>query len=533
MAYESIRLTRLFHTRVARRVTLPLLGCAVIPVAALGWLTLQSTTEALDLQARAQLYHDVKTVAINGVDRLGILSDKLALLGAAILGGQPAEEAMRPMFDESSPDLAVDTSDGGFRTLRGRWTQPILTPEQHDRLNRSGTVVIATRDPDGAMRLVLLVRTAVAGRHVTVLSSIDEGALWGLEDDLLPPATAVCVFTGRVVMMCSSGVSDERIAALETLPGDSAGTVRDADGVALVQTRSVPLGYGYGFDSLALAMIRSQASARAPLARFVRDFWLVLSLSLLVVTLASVWHVRRSLHPLDQLVAATGRLATRDFATWIDVSTGDEFQVLGDAMNNLATELRRQFEALEAFNLGTLAALARAIDAKSPWTAGHSERVTVLAVKLGHVMGLPPEQIADLHRGGLVHDIGKLATPSEILDKPAPLTPDERRIIEEHPSCGVRILQPIAAYAPLLPMVSQHHERWDGTGYPAGLRGDAIALSARIMAVADAFDAITSARPYRAGLTAADALAIIEAQSGLQFEPAVVKAFTQMIRSAQ
>jgi putative nucleotidyltransferase with HDIG domain len=524
-------LTRVFHTTVARRITLLLLGCALVPLGALAWLTLRRTTHELDVQAREHLHHDVKAAAINGVERLAIQSDKLRLLGEAILSGRAAPFVVRDLFGDSSIALAFEAAGGAFQPLRGAVTRPMLTLEQATHLARTGTLIITEQRPGSAPRHVLLVRTAVERRTGVAFSAIDQRALWDLDDDLLPPSSALCVFDGHTALVCSSGVTPRVITAIAALPSNSAGTVTDDQGTALVQTWTVPLGYAYGAEPWVLAITRAQATVRAPLERFVRDFWLVVLLSLLVVTLVSVGQVRRSLRPLDQLMTATERLARRDFDTWIDVKTGDEFQDLGDAINALAADLKRQFDALEAFNLGTLAALARAIDAKSPWTAGHSERVTAIAVALGREMHFPAEQLADLHRGGLVHDIGKLATPSDILDKPGPLTPDERRIIEEHPACGARILKPIAAYARLLPIVSQHHERWDGAGYPCGLSGDDIALSARVVAVADTLDAITSARPYRAGLPVADAIAIIVAQAGRQFDPDVVAAFTRLMAS--
>ena len=132
--------------------------------------------------------------------------------------------------------------------------------------------------------------------------------------------------------------------------------------------------------------------------------------------------------------------------------------------------------------------------------------MTDVAVALGQIMGFSDEQITDLHRGGLVHDIGKLATPSAILNKPGPPPPTNGGSWKSTAARGASILQPITAYARLLPIVSQHHERWDGTGYPCGLKGEEIDLAARVMAVADTFDAITSARPYRAGLPQQDAI---------------------------
>lgn len=189
----------------------------------------------------------------------------------------------------------------------------------------------------------------------------------------------------------------------------------------------------------------------------------------------------------------------------------------------------RLIEELDRLNWGTLSALARAIDAKSSWTAGHSERVTQLALRIGRKLGLGPKEREVLHRGGLLHDIGKIGIPAVILDKAGRLTEQEASIMREHPRKGARILEPIPAYAEVIPIVLQHHEWFDGTGYPDGLAGEAISLGGRIFAVADVYDALTSDRPYRAGLDPERAIESIKQGSGRQFDPRVVEAFLEVM----
>lgn len=180
---------------------------------------------------------------------------------------------------------------------------------------------------------------------------------------------------------------------------------------------------------------------------------------------------------------------------------------------------------LDALNLGALTALARVIDAKSPWTAGHSERVTEVAVGIGRHMGLDKAQLETIRRGGLLHDIGKVAIPAEVLEKRDRLSEAEMAVMATHVTVGARILEPIHSYAAVIPIVLYHHERFDGTGYPHRLLGDAIPLHARILAVADNFDALSSERPYRAGLEPAVTLSMIREASGTQFDPQIVAAF--------
>jgi putative nucleotidyltransferase with HDIG domain len=186
-------------------------------------------------------------------------------------------------------------------------------------------------------------------------------------------------------------------------------------------------------------------------------------------------------------------------------------------------------EELNQLNWGTLTALARTIDAKSPWTAGHSERVTKLALKIGKVLGFGPKEMEVLQRGGLLHDTGKIGTPAEILDKPGKLTNEEIRLMREHVLIGARILEPIAAYADVIPIVLQHHEWFNGTGYPYGISGEAINLGARIFAVADYFDALTSDRPYRHVMNRKRVIELIKQEAGRQFDPKVVQAFLEVM----
>lgn len=193
----------------------------------------------------------------------------------------------------------------------------------------------------------------------------------------------------------------------------------------------------------------------------------------------------------------------------------------------------RLLTELDEMNWRTLTALARAIDAKSPWTAGHSERVTKLALKIGRQMGLSEQELVVMHRGGLLHDIGKIGTPPGILDKPGRLEAGELKIMQEHVRGGGRILEPIAGFREIMPIVLQHHEWYNGKGYPEGLAGEAIHLHARIFAVADCYDALVSERPYRPGLPREKVIGILRDESGTHFDPKVVEAFLEVTKQEE
>jgi putative nucleotidyltransferase with HDIG domain len=192
------------------------------------------------------------------------------------------------------------------------------------------------------------------------------------------------------------------------------------------------------------------------------------------------------------------------------------------ANSNLVSQLDEMAE-------GTLRALARTVDANSPWTAGHSERVSEMCEKIAQTMKLAPYRIDNIVRAALLHDIGKVGISTTILDKPDKLTDEEYSVIKEHPDMGARILEPIKVYKDVIPIVRQHHEQFDGNGYPDGLLGNEIVIEARIMAVADVYDALISDRPYRKGWDRKKVIDFILEKSGSHFDPQVVKAFKTLI----
>ena len=190
-----------------------------------------------------------------------------------------------------------------------------------------------------------------------------------------------------------------------------------------------------------------------------------------------------------------------------------------------ALETARLYDDREQHFRLTLEALAKAIDARDKYTAGHSERVTTYAVVLANAMKLPAGDLDVLRRAGMLHDIGKVGVPDHVLLKPGPLDAGERAIIESHVTIGYEMLRELPFLRDALPAIRGHHERWDGKGYPDRLAGEGIHLYARIMTVADSFDAMTSARPYRAAMPPDEAARRVRADAGTQFDPAVVRAF--------
>ena len=248
--------------------------------------------------------------------------------------------------------------------------------------------------------------------------------------------------------------------------------------------------------------------------------------SFVLAAIGSLWLARILSEPINRV---SGEIATmtsaRDFGRTLELTgSSRELDALATAFNDLMRGLGAAEAETRSAYLGAIRALAAALDARDPYTAGHSERVSTLAVMMGQAMSLGSNELEVLRLGALLHDIGKIGVGDDILRKNGPLTPEEFEQIKRHPTLGARILRQVPFLAPHLPIVELHHESPDGRGYPFGLRGEEIPLDARIVHVADAFDAMTSARAYRSARPASMAFAELQRFSGTQFDPACVEA---------
>jgi putative nucleotidyltransferase with HDIG domain len=195
--------------------------------------------------------------------------------------------------------------------------------------------------------------------------------------------------------------------------------------------------------------------------------------------------------------------------------------LLVDEARRAAAQIRQGLE-------GTIRAVALTTEMRDPYTAGHQERVTRLAYAIARKMGLSEERVEGLRVAGLLHDVGKVSVPAELLSKPTRLTPAEFSLVKAHPQTGYEILKGVVFPWPVADIVLEHHERLDGSGYPRGLKGEAISLEARILAVADVVEAMVSHRPYRPALGVDKALGELEAGAGVLYDPEVVNVCLQL-----
>ena len=657
------------RTRIARRILLSFVVCALLPIVLLAFVAHRQVRDQLRLQSEARLREDAKSAGMAMVQRLLVLHAELAIRGQGAIAPEPgAMPAPRSRF----ASLRLATLD-----------DPLLqrASERLPRLLSGEPVLYGAIAPAGAV-LARNVGSAEAPR--IVLGEVAPEYLAMAADEV-----QACFFDDRMApIACPSGragVIQSALPAEVRYGGRGAFEWSAGDTASIAAVWPVFLGASLGAPSWIAIASETRADVFAPVREFEKLLLMAFLLALVVVLLLSNIQIRRSLQPVEHLQEGTQRIADHDFDVRVSISSGDEFEELGDSFNAMAASLGLQFRALAArgeldravlssldpetviravlargpqvvpctgmavvtvaeqrtvavariaigdapvaeerwrlgqaaatrlaqapeliasvaelepllpaalshdvrarhtvlplriggviegwivfrhgeaaiigpderslardladqvsvalsnahlvdeldqLRWGALRAFARAIDAKSPWTAGHSERVTGYAMAIGRRLGLDARQLDLLQRGGLLHDVGKIGVPAGILDAARKLTPEEWAQMRAHPVIGARIVEPIAEFADVLPMVLYHHEKLDGSGYPEGLTGDAIPYFARILAVADVYDALTSDRPYRAGMDPMAALAIIRKDAGSHFDPDVALTFLEMM----
>jgi putative nucleotidyltransferase with HDIG domain len=331
------------------------------------------------------------------------------------------------------------------------------------------------------------------------------------------------IIDGRIVATTlPPPLARELIAAAAWSPGSS--VVRLGGESYAVSVASEP-------PATFVTLASIDAAASGATASAFRGLGWIGGAAIVLAGLGSFWLAHTLTRPIDQLSASVITMTqNREFASALPATgTSRELDALTATFNDLIRALADAEAQTQAAYLGAIRALAAALDARDPYTAGHSERVSTLAVEMGRALALSDEELDVLRLGALLHDIGKIGVPDDILGKPAALTSSEFELIRAHPVIGARILRSIPFLAPHLPIVELHHERPDGTGYPYGLIGDAIPLAARIVHVADAYDAITTARAYRPGRLPHEAIAELQRCAGHDFDPPSVQALVRAL----
>jgi HD-GYP domain-containing protein (c-di-GMP phosphodiesterase class II) len=249
---------------------------------------------------------------------------------------------------------------------------------------------------------------------------------------------------------------------------------------------------------------------------------------------------RKITNPLQILTQSSRALARGDFSQRVHLWSRTEIGELAETFNTMSEELEQFVEDLKraaeenrALFLGSIQMLAGAVDEKDPYTRGHSDRVTRYSLMIGKELNLPAAFMETLQISAQLHDVGKIGIEDRILKKPGALTAEEFEVMKTHTTKGANILRPVTQLAEMLPGIELHHEALDGRGYPYGLKGEQIPLLARVIAVADTFDALTTNRPYQQAHTPEEALKIIENLSGKRLDPVPVAALMTVYRRGE
>jgi HD-GYP domain-containing protein (c-di-GMP phosphodiesterase class II) len=291
---------------------------------------------------------------------------------------------------------------------------------------------------------------------------------------------------------------------------------------------------------LGVIAIQDEAAALASVGDMRRQtVWISLVASLMTLAIG-YFFAKKLTEPVRELAGAAHRIAAGDFSQRIEIRSRTELGDLGSSFNLMTNQvekfigdLQRAAEDNRQLFVGTVKSLAAAIDGKDPYTRGHSERVSRFSVAIAQRLGLSDDEAEKIRISALLHDVGKTGIDDKILKKPASLTDEEFEIMKKHPQKGFKIMNHIPAMKEFLPGMYMHHEMINGQGYPQGLKGEQIPLMARIVSVADTFDAMTTDRPYQKAMKFEDAIARIESFVGTRYDAMVVTAFVEACREGQ
>jgi putative nucleotidyltransferase with HDIG domain len=344
---------------------------------------------------------------------------------------------------------------------------------------------------------------------------------------------AVLLREGKVIKSSIPGISlVEAEAALSGCRGQAECDVKlGGETYISLPLQSISFGDGYILRSL-----QNVDSASGPVQSVLHNIFLTALIAALIAgVIFSLISARSIVRPIEALIAnlrnseRTGELAEVKG----DLSPITEIRDLESSFNRGACAIAEGRASLQRAYVEFVGSLASALDARDQYTAGHSRRVSDLACATARALGLDPEDLDRIRIGALLHDIGKIGIADSILQKPCGLTSEEFSIVKTHPEIGRRILGRVNGFAPYLDAVELHHENWDGSGYPWGRRGEETPLAARIIHISDAFDAMTTGRPYRSGMSPKEAIGILRKFRGSQFDRNIVDVFAGVQEGAR
>jgi HD-GYP domain-containing protein (c-di-GMP phosphodiesterase class II) len=285
---------------------------------------------------------------------------------------------------------------------------------------------------------------------------------------------------------------------------------------------------------------RDRDLAFASVDLMVRDTVIWSAIALILALMLGIVFARRLSNPIARLAHSTHAISEGDYGATVEVGGTAEIAELSASFNRMSASIRTAFDQVQKaarenreLFLASVRALAEAIDAKDPYTRGHSERVAAYAATIASEMDLPPSEVERIRLSALLHDVGKIGVDDRIIRKPTALTEAEFQLMKAHPIKGAAIMSAIPQLADVIPGMKYHHEKWSGGGYPEGLKGEEIPLQARIVTVADTFDAMTTTRPYQQAMENDYVVERIKQFAGIRYDPVVVEAFVRAYGKGQ
>ena len=300
----------------------------------------------------------------------------------------------------------------------------------------------------------------------------------------------------------------------------------------------IPLHHGgtlIGVLEVEIDIDRTLESIHNLINRFEREVIIVSGAVFALMLAFLLWIVQRGLiRPIGQLADVTRRVAEGELSARASLNSEDELGQLGASINHLTESIEHLLSEQERASIQSMQALAKALEAKDAYTATHSARVSRYSVLLGRRIGLAEQELTLLKQGALMHDLGKIGIPDAILNKPGALDDREYEVMKQHPEATYTIMRPLTRFKGFAEIARWHHERWDGNGYPDGLKGESIPLLARIVAIADTWDAMTGDRVYRKAMPVEKALSILDRErDGGQWDPVLIGSFIDMLREQE
>jgi putative nucleotidyltransferase with HDIG domain len=552
-----------FSHRLALKIVLPF-AVLTLAIGAVGTLTATGELSARSQEAfDSQLIHDgfvAQSMAQAGdTERRSIL--RLLTAGTGLSQNWATTPALQAWLERAvtvHPSVVIEAVDISGREIVGVVGHGALADTVTQNRDLSGwpglsymlsgggtTVDLVTAAPRPAVFTGLPVRNASGALIGAILIGDYLDDLAGAIKASLPRDDITFYDINGQVLTTSLAVSPGQWSTL-ALDGTTRGRVNPTSVVELSRVAGGPgmeIVSPWTLRTANLGYLGTIASSAGLLAdtNQLRIILVTLFLAGVLFTLAiGIWLARRITRPVHRLVEATRLVSAGDLEHQAPVTTRDEIGELTDSFNQMTRSLKEKsgslrttMTQLQDTYLMTIEALAAAVEARDPYTHGHTQRVEEYAVIMAKALGSTEAEISALRRASVLHDIGKIGIEDVILRKQARLEPDEALRMQKHPVIGVDMLKGIDFLDPVLPLVRHHHERWDGNGYPDQLREDEIPMGARILAVADALDAMTSDRPYRAARTFEYAKTEILKGSATHFDPEVVTAFIKSQREIE